>query len=96
MGKHYWKEILPKALELEQQGYTHRMVAEALGYTRQQIKELLKRDRRNKQRMEVPFQKHGRPRTRPLTTQEEFTARIKQLEMENELLRSFLQAVGRR
>lgn len=31
MGKHYWKRILPRVLELEVQGYTHRMAAEELG-----------------------------------------------------------------
>ncbi len=30
MGQHYWKEILPKVLEPEEQGYTHRMAAEKI------------------------------------------------------------------
>lgn len=96
MGKHYWKEILAKVLELEEQGYTHKKVAEELGYTREQIKGLMKRHHKNQRKMPSVPAKRGRPRTRPLTTQEEFTARIKKLEMENNLLRSFLQAVGRR
>ena len=96
MGKHYWKEILPKVLEMEEQGYTHRRVADELGYSRDQIKELVKRYRRKQRKAPCVAKQSGRPRTRPLTTQEEATARIKQLEMENELLRSFLQAVGRR
>lgn len=97
MGKHYWKEILPKVLELEEQGYTHRMVGNELGYSKKQIEKLVARYRRKQREAGTSMSAHrGRPRTRPLNTQEEFAARIKQLEMENELLRSFLQAVGRR
>ena len=96
MGKHYGKEILPKVLELDEQGYTHKMVAEELGYTRKQIKELMKRYHKNQRKLPGMPAKRGRPRTKPLIMQEELTVRIKQLEMENELLRSFLHAVGRR
>ena len=96
MGKHYWKEILPKVLALEEQGYTHQMVGDELGYSREQIKALIKRYHKNQQRrVSAPVQR-GKPRTRSKTAQEELIARIKQLEMENELLRSFLQAAGRR
>ena len=38
--------------------------------------------------------KRGRPRTKPMTTIEELTAENKQLKMENDLMRSFLQAAG--
>ena len=96
MGKQYWKEILPKVLELEEQGYTHKKVAEELGYTRKQIKGLMKRYHKNQRKLPDVPAKRGRPRTRPMTAQEELATRIKQLEMENELLRSFLQAAGRR
>ena len=96
MGKHYWKEILPQVLELESQGYTHGMVAEELGYTREQIKYLLKRYR-HKQRKEVSIPaKRGRPRKHPIKDEETYRKRIEQLEMENELLGSFLQAAERR
>ena len=40
--------------------------------------------------------KRGRPRAKPLTTLEEFEQENKRLKMENELLRSFLQAAGRK
>lgn len=42
------------------------------------------------------LKKRGRPRIKPLTTIEELTAENKQLRMENELMRSFLQAAGRK
>jgi len=42
----------------------------------------------------VPKQKR-RPRKQPLVTEQDCMQRIKQLEMEVELYRSFLQAAGR-
>jgi transposase len=96
MGKHYWREILPKVLELEEQGHSHRMAAEKLGYTQEQIKKLVKRYHKNQRKTIQPSGKRGRPRKRPISTEQEYQARIKQLEMENELLRSFLQTAGRR
>lgn len=96
MGKHYWKEVLPKALELEAQGYTHRMVAAELGYTYEQIKTLFKRYHKNQRNASYVPSKRGRPRKRPLSSEEGYKKRIKQLEMENELLRTFLQVAGRK
>ncbi len=40
MGKHCWKGILPKALELRGQEYMQRMIAEELGYTYERIEKL--------------------------------------------------------
>lgn len=49
---------------------------------------------KNKEEQIVP--KHrGRPRKTPITTQREMELRIKQLEMENELLRNFLKEIER-
>ena len=95
MGKQYWKEILPRALELKEHGYTHRMIGDELGYTQEQIKELVKRYHRQQRHPIKALGKRGRPRKRPMSTEEEYQQRIKQLEMENDLLRSFLQAAGR-
>ena len=95
MGKQYWKEILPRALELKEHGYTHRMIGDELGYTREQIKELVKRYHRQQRHPIQTLRKRGRPRKKPISAEKEYQQRIKQLEMENELLRSFLQAVGR-
>lgn len=95
MRKQYWKKILPKVLELEEQGYTHKKVAEELGYTREQIKGLIKRYHKNQRKMPSVPVKRGRPREKPLTSEQEYQSRIKRLEIENDLLRSFLQAVGR-
>lgn len=96
MGKHYWKEILPKVTEMKEAGYTHKQIGEELGYSQEQIKQLVKRNRK-KQKKKLTVQKQrGRPRKKPLSTEDEYRKRIEQLEMENELLRSFLQEIGRR
>ena len=95
MGKQFGQEILPKVLELKEQGYTHRMIGEELGYSQVQIKKLVERYHRRQQHPILAWRKKGRPRKRPLSTEEEYQQRIKQLEMENNLLRSFLQAAGR-
>ena len=95
MGKHYWRETLPRVLEMKENGYTHRMIAEELGFSMDQIKRLIERYYRNQRKpQKIPI-KRGRPRIRPLVGEQEHLDRINQLEMENELLRSFLQAAGR-
>jgi len=95
MGKHFGKEIMPKVLELKKQGYSRQMIEDELGYTKKQIKDLLYRQRKIKSGIISIPKKRGRPRERPLSTEEEYQQRIKQLEMENDPLRSFLQAAGR-
>jgi len=95
MGKQFGKEILPLVMLLKQQGYTRQMIGDELGYTKIQIKNLLSRQRISKSRKATIPAKRGRPRKRPISTEEGYQKRIKQLEMENDLLRSFLQAAGR-
>ena len=46
MGKRYWKEILPKVMEMKEAGYTHKQIGEELGYSQEQIKQLVKRNRK--------------------------------------------------
>jgi predicted transcriptional regulator len=89
------EEIMPQVLELKRQGYTRQMIGDELGYTQKQIKNLLYRKRKKKAGRISISMKRGRPRKRPISTEEEYQHRIKQLEMENDLLRSFLQAAGR-
>lgn len=95
MGKQFGKEIISQVLELKKKGYTNRMIGEELGCTKKQIKNLLYRQsNRNSWILSIP-KKCGRPRKRSISTEEEYQQRIKRLEMENALLRSFLQAAGR-
>ena len=95
MGKHFGKDIILQVLEMKEQGMTHRFIAEKYGLTKTQIKKLVERYYRSKRKpISVPKPK-GRPRKRPLTTEQEYLRRIEQLEMEVNLYRSFLQAAGR-
>ena len=43
MGKHRGKGILPKVLDLKRKDISHRMAAQGLGYSREQVKQLIKR-----------------------------------------------------
>ena len=95
MGKQFGKDILAKVLERKAQGYTHQMIGEEFGYSRVQIKKLVERyNKKQRSPFKIPI-KRGRQRKRPISTEEDYKQRIKQLEMENDLLRSFLQAAGR-
>ncbi len=96
MGKHFGKDIILQVLEMKKQGMTHRSIAEKYGLTTTQIKKLVERYNRS-QRAPISVTKpKGRPRKRPLTTEQEYINRIERLEMEVNLYRSFLQAAGRK
>jgi transposase len=96
MGKHYGKVIIEEVLRMKAQGMTHRAIGEEYGLTMIQIKKLVERDRKSKRMLPKPSRPKGRPRKRPLTVEENYNQEIKRLKMEVELLRSFLQAAGRR
>ena len=95
MSKHFGEKIIGKVLELKRQGLTKRQIGEQLGFDYLQIKELLKRYNRKQRSPALLPRPKGRPKQRPLTTNQEKDMRIKQLEREVELYRSFLQAAGR-
>lgn len=95
MSKHFGAQIIGHVLEMKEQGMTNRAIAEEFGLTREQIKQLLKRYNKTKRFPIVVPKRQGRARTRPLTGQQDYLLRIKQLEMEVELYKSFLQAAGR-
>ena len=95
MGKHFGQAIIGQVLEMKKQGYLHREIAEQLGYDVKQIKKLIERyNKRQREGIKIPKHK-GRPRVHPLSMQHELEMRIKELEREVELYRSFLQAAGR-
>ena len=76
-------------------GMTQREVEEELGLTGYRpVHELLKRERRK----EIPGmpKTKGRPRTRPLTTEDDYKKEISRLQMENKLLRDFLWSTERK
>ena len=100
----YEKEIL----KLREQGLTKREIGEKLGFSKEQIKGVLQRKRRREEKLSYGIfpKKRGRPlkqKTVPPNTTAELQyqlarkeARIKQLEMENELLRDFLSLTERK
>ena len=100
----YEKEIL----ELREQGLTKREIGEKFGFTKEQIKGVLQRKRRREEKLSYGIlpKKRGRPprqQTVPPNTTAELQyqlarkeARIKQLEMENELMRDFLSLTERK
>lgn len=85
-------QVEDEILRLTEEGYTHREVAERLGFTYEQVKSFIKRA--HKRQREIvsgnPPKAIGRPRKRPITTEEELRKENKRLRMENELLRDFL------
>ena len=95
----YQEEIL----KLKEQGLSHREIGEKLGFSKVQIKEFFKRFRRKERKIAagIVLKKKGRPAKGRIVTETDkinelkYTitrkdARIKSLEMQNELMRDFL------
>jgi len=93
----YINQFSKQIIEMREAGRTRQEIADELGLTKEQIKEWVKRYNRRIARTGTSIPKQqGRPRTRPLITDEEKDKEIKRLKMENELLRDFLRLCGRR
>ena len=99
------KEIL----ELKKQGITNREIGLKYGLTKEQIKDFIKRYNRKQRKVEagIALRKKGRPAKDSVVTEEMKStelryiiarkdAKIKQLEMENELMRDFLSLTERK
>ena len=82
-------------LQMRQQGRTRQEIANALNLEKEQIKNWIKRFNRKQAQPSVPLKRKGRPRKRPITEPQAMALRIRELEREVELYRSFLQAAGR-
>ena len=100
----YEKEII----ELTEQGLTHREVGERFGFSKEQIEEFIKRYHRNQRKLAagMSLKKKGRPPKDSIVTEADKVAelkyilarkeaKIKVLEMENELMRDFLSLTGK-
>lgn len=103
--KEYEKEIL----ELRAQGLTKREIGEKLGFTKDQVHSFITRYNENQRKIAagIALKKKGRPAKTSVVTEEDKLAdlryklarkdaRIKQLEMENELMRDFLSLTGKK
>ena len=103
--KAYEKEIL----ELKEQGHTLREIGERFGLSYEQVHNFISRhnERQRKIAAGIAIRKKGRPSKDTVETEEDKLAdlryklarkdaRIKQLEMENELMRDFLSLTERK
>lgn len=103
--KQYEKEIF----ELKEQGLTYEQIGEHFGIERIYIKKFFERYRVKQRKIEagIAIKKRGRPAKDCVVTQEDKVAelryilarkeaRIKSLEMQNELMRDFLSLTGRK
>ena len=101
----YEKEII----ELKEKGLTKREIGEKFGISKEQVKGVLQRKRRREEKLSygISPKKRGRPAKDSVVTEEDKLAdlryklarkdaKIKQLEMENELMRDFLSLTERK
>ena len=97
------KENEKEILELKEQGHTLREIGERFGLSYEQVHNFISRhnERQRKIAAGIAIRKKGRPSKDTVVTEEDKLAdlryklarkeaRIKQLEMENELMRDFL------
>ncbi|GBG58522.1 hypothetical protein SPFL3102_03854 [Sporomusaceae bacterium FL31] len=82
-------------MQMRKEGRTRRQIADALGLDKIQIKNWINRYNRRQTKLPASPKRKGRQRKNPLNDQDEMALRIKELEREVELYRSFLQAAGR-
>lgn len=97
MSKRKWtdmKQYEEIILRMVSEGRTQKSIAEELCLEPKQIKNFMYRYRASKKKTEPP-KKKGRPRSVTPHTEKGYQIQIRQLEMENELLRSFLHDIGR-
>ena len=101
----YEKEII----QLWEQGKTLREISEQFGFSHKQVREFKTRYNRKQKKIAlgIEIKKRGRPAKNSIVTEEDKLAdlryklarkdaRIKQLEMENELMRDFLSLTERK
>ena len=101
----YEKEIL----ELKAKGYTNREIGEKFGFTKRQLENFINRYNRRQEKIAagIAIRRKGRPAKDYVVSEEDKIkelkyiiarkdAKIKSLEMENELMRDFLSLTGRK
>ena len=84
-------------LSMREAGMTRQEIADELGLTKEQVKKWITRynHRQSKLAAGIAPKKKGRPRKRALSSTEEYEREISRLQMENKLLRDFLQSTER-
>ena len=100
MAKRKWTNMQvlePQILAMREAGMSRRIIAYELGLELRQIENWINRRNRSKAKLSLGIlpKRKGRPRKRPLSTVEEYEQEISRLQMENKLLRDFLQLTER-
>lgn len=102
------KEYETEILRLKEQGLTQREIGEKLGFSLKQVKNFITRYNANKRKVAagIALKHKGRPPKDCVVSEQDKVAelkyilarkdaRIKRLEMENELMRDFLSLTGK-
>ena len=94
----HMKDMEAQILALREAGMTRQEIADELGLEKEQIKNWVSRYNRRIAGIlrGLPAKPKGRPRKRPLSDAEEYEKEIARLQMENKLLRDFLQSMERK
>ena len=100
MAKRKWTNMQvlePQILAMREAGMSRRIIADELGLELRQIENWINRRNRSKAKLSLGIlpKRKGRPRKRSLSTVEEYEQEISRLQMENKLLRDFLQLTER-
>lgn len=92
------KQYEQKIFEMKAEGKSHTEIARFFNLNKGQIRELVKRHNRQKRALEQGIcpKKKGRLRKQPITAFKALQKENNRLRMENELLRDFLSALGRK
>ena len=103
------KEYELEILELKSQGKTNREICEKFGFEMKQLKNFINRHNTNQRKLEagIALKRKGRPPKNYVVSEQDKVAelkyilarkdaKIKTLEMENELMRDFLSRTGRK
>lgn len=102
MPRKYTKvdQYAQQILSMREEGKTQREIAESLGLEKEQIKKWFRRYREKRAKIEAGVSIRSKGQHRKNSEPEDIIAEqayeIKRLKMENELLRDFLQSVGRK
>ena len=103
------KEYETEIFRLKEKGLTNREIGKRFGLTKEQIKQFFKRHNANQRKLAagITLKKKGRPPKDYVVSEKDKIAelryilarkdaKIKSLEMENELMRDFLSLTGRK
>ena len=92
-------ELLPRILQMQEEGLTHREIEQTLGVVGERpVHHLLKQERRReaKRAAGMVSEAKGRPRKDRQPPKQDIQKELERLRMENKLLRDFLQSTGRK